>query len=133
MAIGSISRLARCNGGAAAVEFAIIAWALIFVCLGVIEFGRGLHVRNEMAFAADHAARMLLTDPTVSDVRLKEEVENWFMDSGSADFIVEFGPVETDAAGLKSRTMLLQYPFSLLIPKLSDTITLTVSRRVPVG
>jgi Flp pilus assembly protein TadG len=70
MAMGSLRRLARSNGGAAAVEFAIIVWVLIFVCLGVIEFGRGLHVRNEMSFAGDRAARKILTtDPLVSDRR----------------------------------------------------------------
>jgi hypothetical protein len=131
MAIGSLARLARCNGGAAAVEFAIIVWALIFVCLGVIEFGRGLHVRNEMSFAADFAARKILTDPLVSDIDLTKAVDDAFLGPSPELLEVSFGDETAD--GVAFRTMLIQYPFSLLIPGLRDTITLTVSRRVPVG
>jgi Flp pilus assembly protein TadG len=131
MAIGSLARLARCNGGAAAVEFAIIVWALIFVCLGVIEFGRGLHVRNEMSFAADFAARKILTDPLVSDSDLTKAVDDAFLGLKKELLEVSFGAETTN--GVAFRTMLIQYPFSLLIPGLQDAITLTVSRRVPIG
>ncbi len=55
MAMRATRGIARSDSGAAAIEFAIIVWALIFVCLGIIEIGRGLHVRNEMVFAADLA------------------------------------------------------------------------------
>ncbi|MFW6076354.1 MAG: TadE/TadG family type IV pilus assembly protein, partial [Hyphomicrobiales bacterium] len=43
MAPRTLRRLARNESGAAAVEFAIIVWALILVSLGIIEFGRGFH------------------------------------------------------------------------------------------
>jgi Flp pilus assembly protein TadG len=61
MAMRAIRGIARSDSGAAAIEFAIIVWALIFLCLGIIEIGRGLHVRNEMSYAADLAARRILT------------------------------------------------------------------------
>jgi Flp pilus assembly protein TadG len=131
MAMGSLRRLARCDRGAAAIEFAIIAWVLIIVCLGVIEFGRGLHVRNEMASAGDRAARMILTNPAVTDGALTVRVREAFISPKPELLAVTFG-TET-ANGIAFRTMLIQYPFSLLIPGLSDTITLTVSRRVPIG
>jgi hypothetical protein len=130
--MGPFRCIMRSNSGAAAIEFAIVVWALVFVCLGVLEFGRALHVRNELSFAADHAARMILTDPLVTNSKLEEKVRDAISGSEPAGFSVIFGDVETDADGLRSRTMLIEYPFSLLIPTLSDTITLSVSRRVPV-
>jgi Flp pilus assembly protein TadG len=131
MAMGSLRRLARCSRGAAAVEFAIIVWALILVCLGVIEFGRGLHVRNEMSSAGDRAARMILTNPAVTDGDLAVSVREAFISPKPELLEVTFGTETAD--GIAFRTMLIQYPLSLLIPGLGDPITLTVSRRVPTG
>jgi Flp pilus assembly pilin Flp len=131
MAMASLRRSIRSNGGAAAVEFAIIVWALIFVCLGVIEFGRGLHVRNEMSFAADFAARRILTDPLVSNSDLTKAVDDAFLGPKKELLVVSFGNETVN--GVAFRTMLIQYPFSLLIPGLQDAMTLTVSRRVPIG
>lgn len=127
----SLKRLIRSDSGAAAVEFAIIVWALVFVCLGVVEFGRGLHLRNELSFAADRAARMILTQPAVSDSALETEVREAFIGPQPELLDASFGTEM--AGGISFRTMLVQYPFSLLIPGFSDTITLTVSRRVPIG
>lgn len=135
--MGSFRRLARSDSGAAAIEFAIIVWVLILVCLAVIEFGRGLHVRNELSFAGDRAARMILTrfsaeilDP-IDEETLKDEVRDAFL--GPKKELLEVSFANETADGIAFRTMLIQYPFSLLIPGLSDTITLTVSRRVPIG
>ena len=137
MAMRAIRDIARSDDGAAAIEFAIIVWALIFVCLGIIELGRGLHVRNEMSYAADLAARRILTfeaysgavlAPTDEDA-LRLVVKEAFKGSRPGDLSVTF-PLD---AGGNFRVIPLEYPFSLLIPGLRDTFDLTVSRRVPIG
>jgi Flp pilus assembly pilin Flp len=137
MAMGTIRRLARSDGGAAAIEFAIIVWALIFLCLGVIEIGRGLHVRNEMSYAADLAARMMLSFPQYSgevlhpdcEERLRKKVREAFTGPRPDDLSVDFSIDEANTF----RSILIRYPFTLLIPGLGDTFDLTVTRRVPTG
>lgn len=130
-------RLARSDGGAAAVEFAFIVWALIFVCLGIIEFGRGFHTRNEMTYAADLAARRILTFTefsrqelsAASEQKLVDEIRAAFTGNRPDDLVVTF----TDSADDTFRTVLLQYPFSFVIPQLGDAFTLSVTRRIPIG
>ena len=74
-----MSGFRRCQSGAAAIEFAIIALVLVMVCLGVIELGRALFLRNELSFAADFAARKILTDKAEDHEKLSQallEYEN---------------------------------------------------------
>lgn len=137
MAPRTLRRLARNESGAAAVEFAIIVWALILVSLGIIEFGRGFHVRNEMTYASDRAARMILTFPEYGgelldpdcEERLRNTVRDAYTGPRPEDLSVEFSI--NDAKTF--RTVLIGYPFTLLIPGLGDTFDLTVTRRVPTG
>ena len=137
MAMRAIRSIARADSGAAAVEFAIIVWVLILLCLGIIEIGRGLHVRNEMSYAADLAARKILTFEAYSGAVLEPLDENAlrlvvqqaFRGPSREDLSVTF-PLDT---GGNFRVVLLSYPFSLLNPGLRDTFDLTVSRRVPIG
>jgi hypothetical protein len=125
----SQSAISRCASGAAAIEFAVIASVLVFVCLGVVELGRGLHVRSEIAFVADLAARKILITPDVSDADLQLLADEAYTGPRPQDIDLT-APVD---AGGASRTVTVQYPFSFLIPSISDTFDITVSRRVPLG
>lgn len=134
MAMRAIRGFARSDSGAAAIEFAIIIWALIFVCLGIIEIGRGLHVRNEMAYAADLAARKILTfskysgemDPSCKE-KLRREVLEAFTGPRPEELFIDFPNDGT------FHTIVMRYPFSFVIRELGDPFDLTVSRRVPMG
>lgn len=55
-----VAKLKHCESGATAVEFAIVAWLFISFVLGIIEFGRALHERNQLSRAVDAAARTVL-------------------------------------------------------------------------
>ena len=123
------SAIARCASGAAAIEFAVIASVLIFVCLGVIELGRGLHVRSEMAFVADLAARKVLITPDVSDADLQVLANEAFTGPRPQDLDLT-APVDEGGAW---RTVTVQYSFSFLIPSIAETFDITVSRRVPLS
>lgn len=137
MAIRAIRGIIRSDSGAAAIEFAVIIWALIFLCLGIIELGRGLHVRNEMSYAADLAARKILTFEAYSanplqaadEDALRLVVRQAFRGPSPEHLSVTF-PLD---AGGNFRVIQLSYPFSLLIPGMRDAFNLTVSRRVPIG
>ena len=124
-------RLIRGQDGAAAIEFAIVSFALILVSLGIIEFGRALQVRNELAFAADIAARAILTDADIPSDEVEEAVREAFDPPDPALLDVNLETETVD--GVEFRTLSLSYPFVLLIPQLSsESITLTVAQRVPV-
>lgn len=127
-----LKQLVSCNRGAAAVEFAIIGLVLIMVCVGGIEFGRGLWLRNELSFAADFAARKVLTDPAISSADLETELRSALTGIDPDLVEISFGSETVDT--IEFRTVLVRYPLSLLVPGLSDDpITLSVNRRVPTG
>jgi Flp pilus assembly protein TadG len=45
------------KGGAAAVEFALVGLALVFLLFGVVECGRMLWTQNALQYAVEQAAR----------------------------------------------------------------------------
>lgn len=57
-----LSKLAAKQGGAAAVEFAIIAMLLFTLLFGIIEFGRLFYVLNAAQEVTRHAARVAVVN-----------------------------------------------------------------------
>lgn len=121
----------RCSKGAAAIEFAIVGFLMILLMLGIIEFGRGLLVKNELSYLVDVGSRDLLLDPGVSESTLASKVRSVFTgDKGLLDVAVT--PETID--GVQYRSISIVYPLKLLVPGLSDKpLSLSVTRRVPVG
>lgn len=126
-----IRRLCYCQVGSTSVEFAIIATILILVTFGVIEFGRGLNVRNQLSLAADYGARTILIDKKISDSALVSEIRSAFAAAAPTLLQVTIGTETVD--GLQFRTVTLSYPLTLLIPAFSTgLIDLRLIRRTPV-
>ena len=59
----TLSRLVRSNHGSTAIEFALIAPALLFVMMGGLEFGRLMWTRSALSYAAEAAARCAAVTP----------------------------------------------------------------------
>src|SRR5688572_29552762 len=117
--------------GGVAVEFAIVSVALVVVCLGVIEFGRALSVRNELSFLADIGARQILNNSSVSDDEVDGKIRAAFTSARPELLEVDFDTEVID--GSQFRTISIRYPFILLIPQLANNaITLSIEERVPV-
>ena len=119
------------ESGANAVEFSIVVTAFIIASLGVIELGRSFQIRNEMAFAADRGARIVTLNPdTITEQQIIGEVENSFVgyETGELDVTVTAEVV----SGINYRNISVSYPMKLFVPMMSDTVTLTVSRRAVV-
>jgi Flp pilus assembly protein TadG len=103
----------------------------MLVTFGVIEFGRGLNVRNQLSLAADYGARKILIDTQISDGSIESEIRSAFAAPAPTLLQVTLGTETVD--GLQFRTVTLSYPFTLLIPGvLSKAIDLRVARRAPV-
>jgi hypothetical protein len=127
----SLFRFRECNGGAAAVEFAIVSLILIILCLGIIDFGRGLYLHNNLGFAADLGARRILVDPQVPDSAVQDAVLAGFQ--GAAELLQVESGRET-ISGMDFRTIAVSFPLTLHVPGLAERgITLRVARRVPAG
>ena len=104
----------------------------ITVILGMIEFGRGLHMRNEMSFAMDMAQRKILTNPTVANAAVETVIRNAITFETPASLQITFGT--TTVNGLAFRTLLIRYPVTLLIPRLTNrSFMLRIDRIVPLG
>jgi hypothetical protein len=70
--------LRRCEGGLAAIEFAMIALPMMMTLLGLIEFGRGLYLYNRISHVADLATRRVLTHPDTADQVLTDQISAEF-------------------------------------------------------
>jgi Flp pilus assembly protein TadG len=117
--------------GASAVEFAICGSFLIFLSLGVIEFGRAFMIRNEVAYAADKATRIVLMDPSASTSVITQSARDAFEEN---DSLLTVTVANETVDGLSSRVITLTYPVELLLPALSTrSFNVTVSRRVSRG
>ncbi|MGV8986625.1 MAG: TadE/TadG family type IV pilus assembly protein [Cypionkella sp.] len=127
-----LARLRRCEHGAAAVEFALVGLVALVLFLGIIEFGRGFYMRNEMSYAMDLAERKILTKPTVANAEVETVIRNAISFNTSAGLLITFGT--TSVNGLPFRTVLIRYPVTLLIPGLTNnSFTLKIDRIVPIG
>ena len=123
-----VRSLHRCEAGAAAVEFAIIAMVMILVCVGMIEFGRGLYIYNQIAYAADKGARVILINNTAADTDVEIAIRDAF-GAGNSE-LIEITP---GVVGTEFRTIEIIYSLNLLIPSLGgDSISLRLNRQIPL-
>ncbi|QDA35750.1 pilus assembly protein (plasmid) [Paracoccus liaowanqingii] len=119
----------HCASGAAAIEFAMVFLTFISLLLGIVEFGRALFLRNQLAFAADIAIRHVLLNPptTNSDLNRIDEIIR-----ESIKFDHSFLEIERalpDASGLMPIS--IRYPATLLVPNLvQNSIILSINRQI---
>ena len=129
--VACLRHLRRCDSGAVAVEFAMIGLVAISIFMGIVEFGRALHVRNELSYAADIAARKILTNPSVADSELETAIRSSITFGGTEDLVLTFGSESAD--GVAFRTLLVQQPLTLILPVPSAAaVMLSVGRRIPI-
>jgi Flp pilus assembly protein TadG len=130
--MGLARRCRDCTVGAAAVEFAIISTVLIGLLVATVDFGRTLFTQHQIGSLADIAVRKVLLDPGISNATLESELRAAFSAGNAADLTVST-TTET-AGGISYRVVTVGFPMLLFIPGLeSDTVSLSVTRRVPAG
>lgn len=117
------------RSGAAALEFALIGPPFILLLFGLVEFGRGLHIRNALNAAADHAQRMIVIEPSASANLLEDEIRSRFL-AGQPDRLAASFSAQA-VSGVEYRIVSLEYSMQLLLPApLGRTITVASTRRV---
>lgn len=126
-----MTRRARDEGGAAAVEFALVGSLFVILMVAILQFGWALYILNDLGHAADASARlaMIKSDAPDGDLQARARANLGRYDQDSV--AVNVGLDESGAVDV--RTIDVQYPLRLSIPGLPiDVLTLSVSRRVPV-
>ena len=119
------------RSGAAALEFALIGPPFILLLFGLVEFGRGLHIRNALNAAADHAQRMILIEPAASANLLEDEIRSRFLAGQPERLAASFS--SEAVSGVEYRLVSLEYSMRLMLPApLGRTITVGSTRRVAV-
>lgn len=120
--------LKNCRGSTA-IEFALIGLPTIMLFIGLVEFGRGLHIRSALSDAADRAQRVVLVDPSLSDAELEARVREEFRGGNADDLIITHSATVLD--GLNYRRVDLSFDMQLLIPTpVGKQITLVTDRLI---
>lgn len=114
----------RSEDGAAALEFAIVAAAFVTVSIGIIEFGRALQVRNEMAYAIDRGARQIVLDSEANQQEIREVILAAFNSYDKGKLSIQFRDDSADAI-----TVELSYPLEMFIPGFTGTLDIGMAPR----
>lgn len=137
--LGWLRKTRDAEDGATALEFAIVASVFIIVAMGIIEFGRSLQVRNEMAYAMDWGARTVLMDASANatdiSAAIKERFNSYDKDKLTVEIADESMPCTVDgkAGSMDTRAVTIAYPMKLFIPGFTGTLDMTLERVVPKG
>ena len=126
-----VRRFGRCRSGSTAIEFAIVGLLMVLMAFAVIDFGRALYVRHQVAYASDVASRMLLMNPGASSGAVESAVRAAF--AGPDPERLQVTVVGSSVSGVDYRDFTVVFPLQLRIPGMTATILdLTVARRVPL-
>jgi Flp pilus assembly protein TadG len=122
----TLKQFTRCQRGATAVEFGIIALPMLLVTLGTIEFGRALFTRNDMAQTLDRVERQILIGKTLTDQQIIDQLKDAKFTSATA------GATQT-ISGVNYRTLTITQDLKLLIPFQDSSFQIVVERRVRIS
>lgn len=139
MTLHRFSLMWRSQSGATAVEFALVCFPLLLLVFGIIEFGHVLYVRNDLAQAADIAARTVLIGQVprdASDSQAQATLVTTIRESfqGGDPALLQIAVSRETVDGIDFRVLSIEYPFRLLLTGLSESpLSLELSRRIPIG
>jgi Flp pilus assembly protein TadG len=118
--------------GATAVEFALVALPFVILMLGLIEFGRALHIRNGMDNAADRAQRQIILDAAATSSSLTTSARATFLAGDPGKLLVVLS--EGTSGSTTYRIVELSYTMTLLVPiPMNGDIVLSTRRKVALS
>jgi len=127
-----VRRFHHDQSGTTAVEFAIVGLLAILLCVGMVEFGRALHLANELSYAADRGTRLLLLNPEISDQDVVAEVRAHLRLANTDGLVILTSNVTTGSQ--TARGLSLSIPLTLLIPTFRvQGLRVGVERNVPMS
>jgi hypothetical protein len=122
-------RLAFCDRGSAAVEFAFIGMLLIAGSLLAIDFGRAYYLYNKISNAVERTARKSLFLQTTND-QLIAEISKDF--PTGPEIPADEVPKVTVTDDTDFRTVKVSMLFRPVVPAfVKDYFTMSITRRLP--
>jgi Flp pilus assembly protein TadG len=122
-------RLAACEAGVAAVEFALVFGALIMLLFGVFHVGRALMARNDMNHALGEVIRAVHLDPDTTPDALTAALQERL--AGYDEVALEVAI--TEVVGTSFMEVSVQFPYVLAVPFLpAREIELRVETLAPL-
>lgn len=122
-----IRRWQRDRGGASALEFAIIAPALILLLFGIMQLGLAMNRGASVQWATDQAARQVMLDPGMTESQLRALVEARLAEL-SDSFTVQVSYSIDQSGPIKLGRLVVDYDHIVAIPML-DIFTARFSVR----
>lgn len=120
------------TGGASALEFAIIAPALILLIFGIMQLGLAMNRGASVQWAADQAARQVMLNPAVTESQLRSVVEARLAEL-SDNFTVQVSYSVDQSGPVKLGRLVVDYDHAVAIPMLEIfTAHFTVRSLVPL-
>lgn len=125
----SLRRFLGQDKASTAIEFALIGLPIVILTIGLMEFGRGMHIRNALNDVADRAQRAVLVDHTVSNASLEAQIRAAFRAGPSDDLVISHGTEVLDS--LDYRRVDLSFDMRLLLPTpIGRDVTLSANRLI---
>ena len=111
----------------AAIEIGLIALPLAMLLVGLVEVGRGLHIKTAVNEAADRGQRILMLNADASQSDIAAAVRAGFRAGEGERLNVAVAPVDVD--GATYRRITLDYDMRLLIPSpVGRTVTISAEQ-----
>lgn len=122
----------RGDGGAAALEFALLAPVLLALLFGVFELGWALHCGATVRYAIERSSRALITDPTTTANAIKTAAQARLTGLPVSNLEVSVAN-ETIGTGQIARVS-WRYNYNMALPYVPSTIiTFDSSMVVPIS
>lgn len=123
--------LAR-EDGATAVEFAVVSLVFVFLCTGLVDFGRNIDAQARLGHAADAAARVIFLDNSATEAQVAARIAAGFPALGLSRVTLRLA---SQTIGARSfRRVTVSEPLRFLTPGFTGRGgTVTVQRLVPLG
>lgn len=129
---GMLRRFARCRSGVAAIEFAFVSMIFFSLIIGIIEVGRGLHMRNHLAHMLDIGAREFIMDNELTQEQLTTRMKKALTQVDPDKLSVTYA--NAVVGGVDCLTISVSYPFTLFFVGMGETgIDVSLERHVPYG
>ena len=116
----------RCERGSTAVEFGFVLIPLVLLLLGAMEFGRAMWVQNALNYSVEQAARCASINATSCGTT--QNTQTFAAAAAGAGFTSSVFTV-TNSGGCN--TVTASYPFTINVPFVSRSITLTAQSCYP--
>ena len=124
--------LARDRSGAGALEFALVAPALIFLIMATIQISLALYKGSTVQWASERVVRMAMVDEDISAATLQAQLQADLAEMGD-DFQVEVSYQVDTTGDLPIARMQVHYSYPIILPMVEAfRAQFTVDSSVPL-